>query len=194
MDGVNASLIKKCQQSDEQSLFALYGVCYPMMKGIAKRYVFDRECHGEVVNIGFVKIVKGLDKFDFSMPFMPWAATVMIRVAIDHVRKVMRQKAKQPIDYMDDLSPVNHKISVHNLADMNFDADALLSLLDTLPLQTKTVFNLFAIDGYSHAEIAERLDISAGTSKWHVSKARQKLQSALLDTMNKKEINYEPSN
>jgi len=194
MVGVSASLIMKCQQSDEQSLFVLYRLCYPMMKGITKRYVFDRECYGEVINLGFVKIVKGLDKYNSDMPFMPWAATVMIRVAIDHVRKVMRQKVKQPIDYMEDLSPVNHKLSVQNLADMNFDADALLTLLDTLPLQTKTVFNLFAIDGYSHAEIAKRLEISTGTSKWHVSKARQKLQSALLDTMNKKEMNYEPSN
>lgn len=193
MVGVNASLIKKCQQNDEQSLFVLYRQCYPMMRGITMRYVFDKSSYGEVVNLGFVKLVKGLDKYDIEKPFMPWATTVMIRVAIDHVRKVMRQKVQQPIDYMDDLSPVNHKLSVQNMADLNFDAAELLSMLNTLPLQTKTVFNLFAIDGYSHAEIAEKLQISVGTSKWHVSKARQKMQTALLDK-NKIELNYEPSN
>jgi len=192
MKGVDASLINLCIKRDERALYTLYRHCYPMMKGIALRYIFDKSLVGEVVNTGFLKIVNGLDKYDTRQPFGPWAVTIMIRVALDQVRKIMRSNGRKT-DLCEDMSILNGAGVSLNRADLDYDAEDLLSMLDLLPDQTRVVFNLFAIDGYSHKEIAERLGISDGTSKWHVSKARERLQKEIKVRMNQKKSDYEPS-
>lgn len=192
MSGINASLIKQCKVGDERALYQLYRHCYPMMKGICWRYIFDKDSVSGVVNASFLKIVKGLDSYDAQKPFMPWATTIVIRVALDHVRKVMRSTERQT-DYVEDIATINGHSSIANLADQQFDAEELYMLLKCLPDRTRVVFNLFAIDGFSHQEISEKLNISTGTSKWHVSKAREQLQRELLNKMNKNKSDYEPS-
>lgn len=163
-----------------------------MMKGVALRYVFDRSNCDDVINVGFLKIVNGLDKYDNTKEFMPWAKTVMIRVALDYVRKTMRSN-QRVTDYSDDLSQLNGISASYNTADLRFDADELLDMLHQLPDRTRVVFSLFAIDGYSHKEISQRLEMSEGTSKWHVSKARESLQETINQRNCKNRGNYEPS-
>src|SRR5690606_23485143 len=75
----------------------------------------------------------------------------------------------------------NHNASAVNDHLREIEAEAFERMLQSLPPMSRNVFNLFAIDGYSHAEIAEMLTISTGTSKWHVSNARQLLQKALIE-------------
>ncbi len=192
MVGVDATLINLCLKKDERALYKLYRHCYPMMKGIALRYVFDRERVGEVVNSGYLKIVQGLEKYDQNQPFRPWATTIMVRVALDYVRSVMRNFSRH-VDLYEDISQVNGQNYASNDAELAFEADELLSMLFELPDQTRMVFNLFAIEGYSHKEISKMLDISDGTSKWHVSKARVLLQDKVKSKMTKKSSDYEPS-
>jgi len=163
-----------------------------MMKGVSIRYVFDKSNVDDVINMGFLKIVVGLSKYDNNKAFMPWASTVMIRVALDHVRKTMRS-IDRSIDLYEDMGQLKSQPIDYNNADLQLEAEELLAMLDYLPPQTKLVFNLYAIDGYSHQEIADQLDISTGTSKWHVSKARERLQKRVNDRLNKKKKNYEPS-
>ena len=192
MTGINASLIEKCKEGDERALYQLYRHCYPMMKGICWRYIFDKSSISSVVNTSFLKIARGLKKYDPNQPFTPWASTIVIRVALDHVRKVMRGSDRQT-DYIDDFRSLNGQGITSNLAELEFEAEELYLLLERLPDRTRVVFNLFAIDGFSHQEISERLGISTGTSKWHVSKAREQLQSEILNNMNKNKSDYEPS-
>ena len=192
MAGLDASLIAQCKSGDERALYQLYRHCYPMMKGICWRYIFNKDEVSAVVNKSFLKIVNGLDKYDENKAFEPWASTIIIRVALDHIRKVMRSTDKMT-DYVDDFSAINGLGTTVNIAEQRFDAEELLEMLRGLPKRTKIVFNLFAIDGYSHQEIGDQLDISVGTSKWHVSKARELLQKAILDKMNKSKTDYEPS-
>lgn len=192
MSGVDTSLIKRCIKRNESALYTLYRHCYPMMNGIAMRYVFDNQRRGEVVNNGFLKIVNGLSKYDPSQPFNPWASTVMIRVALDYVRKEMRSSFHQT-DLYEDMSTLNGQKLAYNEADQAFDSEELLIMLANLPEQMRVVFNLFAIEGFSHKEIGVQLDISEGTSKWYVSKAREQLKAELLSKMKKKRSDYEPS-
>jgi len=72
-----------------------------------------------------------------------------------------------------------------NVADLNFDAEELGNMIKRLPPVSQKVFNLFAIDGYSHKEIGIMMDISDGTSKWHLSFARKKLRELIEVTMGK---------
>ena len=78
----------------------------------------------------------------------------------------------------DDFDSVEHDID-WNVGEQKLDADELFEILKSLPPMTEKIFNLFAIDGYKHKEIAELLAISEGTSKWHVSDARKKLKAVL---------------
>ncbi len=192
MQEVDSSLIEQCQKRDERALSLLYRHCYSMMKGIAMRYLFDKSYCEDVVNAGFLKIVNGLDKYDRGQPFKPWASTIMIRVALDHIRKIMRGTDRRT-DLYEDMATVDKQSHAMNIADQQFDAEELLGLLEVLPPQTKVVFNMFAIDGYSHKEIADQLSISQGTSKWHVSKARERLQKDMMNIQLKNKENYEPS-
>ena len=182
MTGIDAKLIKRCIASDEKALHLLYSECYSLMKGIALRYVYDQNDISDVVNRGFVKIVKGLKSYNPAQEFSPWAATVMIHESLDYVRKIMRQKPKQ-LQLKKDLTYLARTAVEWNAADRQFDAEHLINALNQLPPKTRTVFNLFAIDGYSHDEIAKQLKISAGTSKWHVSYAREKLKKMLAGKM-----------
>lgn len=191
MKGVTASLIEKCRKRDEISLSQFYRHCYPLMKGICMRYIYDKSRVSEVINSGFLKVVNGLDRFDHSKPIEPWVATIMIRTSLDEVRKIMRSTTSKT-DLYEDMSVLNGQSLTYNLADLDFDAEELLSMLQGLPAKTKMVFNLFAIDGFSHKEISDTLNISTGTSKWHVSKARELLQKALLEHK-KNKSDYEPS-
>ncbi len=178
MDGINATLIEKCKRSDERALYTLYRQCYSMMKGITHRYVYNREDLQGVMNSGFVKIVKNLDKYDEQQAFGPWATTIMIHESLDYVRRTMRKKAKEE-KYQREMLTRTDQNHEWNVADRSFDAQYLIQMLDLLPPQTRTVFNLFAIEGYKHSEISNQLGISEGTSKWHVSEARKTLQKAL---------------
>ncbi|MFT4565427.1 MAG: RNA polymerase sigma factor (sigma-70 family) [Saprospiraceae bacterium] len=184
MTGINANLIKRCIASDEKALYILYSECYSLMKGIALRYVYDQNDISDVVNRGFVKIVRGLKSYDVNQEFSPWAATVMIHESLDYVRKIMRQQPKQ-LQLKKDLMHQASTSFEWNAADRQFDAEHLLKALNQLPPKTRTVFNLFAIDGYSHDEISKKLKISEGTSKWHVSNAREKLKKMLASKMTK---------
>ena len=192
MKGIDASLLEKCRRKDEQSLYVLYKHCYPVMKGIAMRYVFDRDRIGEVVNSGFLKIVNGLERYDERQLFRPWISTIMIRISIDYVRKHMRSTASHT-DLHEDMTAIERIGKSYNLADLYFDSEELLQMLDDLPEQTRLAFTLYAIEGYSHKEVGEELNISDGTSKWHVSRARQLLQKQIQLKMNKKRSDYEPS-
>jgi RNA polymerase sigma-70 factor (ECF subfamily) len=144
------------------------------------RYSKDKDTASESLNIGFLKILKNLTSYKASIPFKSWIRRVMVNTLIDEYRKIKREKEKIMYvnEYYDspDFSEVNEALSRLNY-------QQLLSQINLLPEATKKVFNLFAIDGYSHKEIGEMLMISEGTSKWHVNAARQKLKEYIENSV-----------
>ncbi len=178
---VDEKLIERCKSSDERAYYMLYEECYSLMKSISLRYIQDPAEVPVVMNQGFLKVLKSLSKYDTSKPFKAWVGRIVINTAIDYLRKKKRDRKYQAIDPQEFQSFQGNGQTSWNHADQNFDADELLNLLHRLPDKTAQVFNLFAIDGYSHDEIAQMLGISTGTSKWHVSKAREMLRKLLQD-------------
>ena len=144
------------------------------------RYSKDKDTASESLNLGFLKILKNLTSYKSSIPFKSWIRRVMVNTLIDEYRKNKREKEKIMYvnEYYDspDFSEVNEALSRLNY-------QQLLSQINLLPEATKKVFNLFAIDGYSHKEIGEMLMISEGTSKWHVNAARQKLKEYIENSV-----------
>jgi RNA polymerase sigma factor (sigma-70 family) len=173
---VPQSLIDRCIRQERRAQSELYHALYGMLMGICARYQHDRQEAMALLNQGFLKILTHLGKRDASVPFEPWARRVMINTVIDAFRKDRERQAMEGREMPEE--PAN--VAVANAYLEHMEAEDFALLLERVPTMSRNVFNLFAVDGYSHAEIAAQLGISEGTSKWHVAHARSILQKALI--------------
>ncbi|WP_342332810.1 sigma-70 family RNA polymerase sigma factor [Pedobacter sp. FW305-3-2-15-E-R2A2] len=165
-------IIKGCIRKDRSSQYLLYKELYSYCMGICKRYAVNDADAAEVLNNAFLKAFNHIEKYDPSKPFKAWMAKITANTAIDHYRMKLR------FSDHDDISEHGHIGQGAAVYDQ-LAYDDLLSLIQTLSPAYRIVFNLYAIDGYSHEEIAEILNISTGTSKSNLFRARQKLQEML---------------
>jgi len=144
------------------------------------RYARDKDSASEALNMGYLKILNNLQTYKPEIPFKAWIRRIMVNTLIDEYRKNKREKEKvlYVADYYDssDFSEVNEALG-------RMDYKHLLEQINILPEATKKVFNLYAIDGFSHKEIGVLLEISEGTSKWHVNAARQKLKEYIENSV-----------
>ena len=177
---IQPQLIDLCIKRDRRAEYELYKLTYSYLMSICMRYSKDKDAASESLNIGFLKILKNLSTYKSHIPFKSWIRRVMVNTLIDEYRKNKREKEKISYvqDYFDssDFSDVNEALSRLNY-------QQIISHINLLPEATKKVFNLFAIDGYSHKEIGEMLRISEGTSKWHLNAARQKLKEIIENSV-----------
>ncbi|MEO6149962.1 MAG: RNA polymerase sigma factor [Mucilaginibacter sp.] len=166
-------LISGCLQQDRNSQKRLYKLYYGYAMAICLRYTGNRDEAAEVMNQGFFKVFKYLHKYDEGRPFKIWMGRIMTNTAIDHYRSTIK------MGYTEDLDKAEH-LSDMELPDRRLNYNDLLAMVQRLPKAYRLVFNLFAIEGYSHDEIAGMLQISAGASKSNLHKARQKLKQMIL--------------
>lgn len=167
-------LIGGCIKQDRKAQKMLYKAFYGFSMGICLRYTGNRDEAAEVMNQGFFKVFTRIDSYDREKPFKAWLGKIMVNTSIDFYR------ANLKMAYTDDLEKAEH-VSDGILADRNLRYDDLLAMVQKLPNAYRTVFNLFAIEGYSHEEIADMLHINTGTSKSNLHKARQKLKQMIYD-------------
>jgi RNA polymerase sigma-70 factor (ECF subfamily) len=167
-------LIAGCLRNDRRSQQALYQQYCGALLSVCLSYAKDEETAVEVLQDGFLKIFQQMHTFNCEKSALyTWMRTVMVRTAID----ALRRGARQP-------GAVELKEEVH---DPVIDAEAvermsareILHLLNGLPPTTRAVFQLYVQEGYNHREIGEQLQISEGTSKWHLSEARKYLSNSL---------------
>ncbi|MGV9012984.1 MAG: RNA polymerase sigma factor [Flavobacteriales bacterium] len=172
---IRESLLADCIRKNPRAEHELYKTLYPMMMSICSRYEHNRQDASARMNEGFLKVLMNLNKRRPEVPIELWARRIMINTVIDNFRKERERKAHETMD-----APVSeHAGAEVNDYLRNMEAEAFAALLQRVPEMSRKVFNLFAIDGFSHAEIAGMLGIREGTSKWHVSHARQTLQQAI---------------
>lgn len=176
------ALLAGCRQANRPMQQQLYGLYYGYALSICLRYTRQRDEALEVVNDGFLKAFRDIGRFDadryeLSSSFRGWLKKIMIRTAIDAFRA--NEKHQQQQDLAD--LPAEPSDSAQTPLD-TLAYDDLLRLVQQLPPAYRAVFNLFAIDGYSHDEIARHLGTTTGTSKSNLSKARVYLQHLLKKT------------
>jgi len=184
---VDRQLIKDVARGDRRAQFQLYKRGYSVLMGVCMRYKKNEEDAAAVLNQGFLKILNNINKYREEVPFEAWIRRIMINTVIDEFRK--NRKVHELMETTD-FSEQNKFTDYvdYNTADKIFDAEQLEAIIKMLPPVSQKVFNLFAIDGYSHKEIAEMLDISDGTSKWHLSFARKKIKEIIQSTINKSKV------
>jgi RNA polymerase sigma factor (sigma-70 family) len=139
---------------------------------IAMRYAIDEHEAADIMSHAFVKMFRSISSFDATKGnFHGWLKRIVINESLDHIKQ--RSKfSHQEIETAEEPSITNAVIE-------KTDAAAIMELIKQLPPATHAVFVLYAIDGFAHKEIAAQLNISEGTSKWHLSEARKTLQQKL---------------
>ena len=184
-------LLEGCQNNNRKSQHQLYLLCFSFMMGVCQRYAGNRDDARALVNSSFLKILQNLNLYRNDIPFEVWVRTILIRTAIDEFRK--NKNYRQWVQQQEDLPAATILGSSElNAAEHKLDTEYIEQCMNRLPPVSRQVFNLFAIDGYPHKEIAALLGISEGTTKWHVNFARQKLKEMILELLkNEAAIVYE---
>jgi RNA polymerase sigma-70 factor (ECF subfamily) len=167
-------LIKGCVKENKDSQYALYQKYAGKMMGICLRYAPNRMEAEDILQESFIKIFDNIAKFRNEGSFEGWMKRIVVRVALRHYQK----KVQNRIDFHDDIEEKDHVVFMPKAID-NFNEKDLMTLINTLPQGYRLVFNLYAIEGYSHTEIGEMLNIGESTSRSQLNKARKWLQAKL---------------
>ncbi|MBR9855620.1 MAG: RNA polymerase sigma factor [Algicola sp.] len=165
-------LIKKSIKGDPQAQKLLYEKFSPKMLGVCRQYIKDLHFAEDVMVHGFVKVFNHLNSYEHRGSFEGWVRAIMVRESISYLRK------KQFVVYDDD-AVVAEGEAPASISEGLLDVEYVQHLIDGLPEGYKAVFLLYVIEGYGHKEIAEMLDITEGTSKSQLFKARKMLQENL---------------
>ena len=170
-------IVKKCVKGDRKAQHELYEIFYSKMMGVCYRYTNNAEDARDILQDGFVKVYSNLKKYNFKGSLEGWIRRIMVNTAIDHFRKTKNVFLVNDDDgYILENSKVESSDSIYS----QFGESVIMDAIQSLSPAYKTVFNLNVIEGYQHKEIAEKLNISEGTSKSNLAKAKQNLKKILL--------------
>jgi len=172
LDNEEEGLIQACVRRERWAQKALYETYYSQMMGVCLRYANDEEEALDILHEGFIKVFRHIKKYQPGTSLTAWVRRIMVNTSIDYYRKNMRRRTED-IEQAYDLSST--------------DADAIsqcsereiLAAIQELTPAYRAVFNLYIIEGYSHREIADMLDITESTSRSNLVKARLKLKEML---------------
>ncbi len=178
-------LIEGCCKGDKLAQRNLYEIYSRKMFGVCLRYCNNREEAEEVLQEGLLKVFNKIGDFKKEGPLESWIKKIIINTALDLYR---RNKNRQlETEWQENINE-----SVEPLIELK--AKELLQIIQTLPIGFRTVFNLYAIEGYNHAEIGNLLSISEGTSKSQYSRARQHLIKLIEKEKKAGDVISEPVN
>ncbi len=164
---------EKCKSRDRQAQSELYKIFAPKMYAICLRYSRDQDEANDILQNGFIKVFNKCELFEGKGSLEGWIRRVMVNTAIENHRK-----NKVKFISTDELSGHDMVLSSpSSLTNLNYKD--LLELIKKLPIGYRTVFNLYAIEGYNHKEIGEMLEISEGSSKSQLSRARSWLKDRI---------------
>lgn len=165
-------LVTGCRKGERLAQKVLYERYFGKMLGIAMRYTKQQEEAVEILNAAFLKVFTALDNYQDNNNLAGWIAKIVFNCSIDHVRRHTKYRKVMDFEIEHDAPVVNESIN-------NLNAEDLYKLIQQLPNASKTVFCLYVVDGYKHKEIGDMLNITVGTSKWHLANARKELQNLI---------------
>lgn len=166
-------IIAGCLRGEVKMQRALYEKYKVPMFRLCLRYAKDRMEAEDMLQEGFIMVFKDLKQFRSTGALGAWMRRLMVNVALQHIRK---RKRLFPVV---DLENAAEKVSEVENVLSTLNAKVLTMLVQKLPGGYRAVFNMYVIEGYSHKEIAEKLEISVGTSKSQLSKAKAMLRNKI---------------
>jgi RNA polymerase sigma-70 factor (ECF subfamily) len=173
-------IIKGCKKEKRYYQELLYRRFAPTMYGVCMSYAKNREQAGDILHDAFLKIFRNIKSYNNTGSFEGWIRRIVTNTAIDHMRKKNKDLSlitDEIPDTSDDEAPKKPGMSMKEL----------LEQISRLPEGARVVFNLYTLEGMNHYEIAEKLNISVGTSKSQFSRAKKMLQIWLNEIINKRD-------
>lgn len=174
----DVELIEGCKRQDRQAQKCLYDQYASKFYALCCRYIKDKMEAEDVLITAFTKILNRIDQYTGEGNFEGWMRKVVVNEALSYLRKNKNMYLETDIsaaDYEPDYDKLENQL----------EAEDLLKMIESLPTGYRIVFNLYAIEGYSHKEIGDQLGISENTSKSQLSRARAALQKCLMESEQK---------
>ncbi len=172
LSNIETDLIAACVAKESWAQQKLYEQHYPKLMAICLRYASHQDEALDILHEGFIKIFKNLDKYQPNTSLLAWMKTVVINTAIDHLRKMAKQRTED-IDLVFSIEADN--VDAHSI----INEKDILKCIQLLTPAYRSVFNLYVLEGYSHKEIGDLLGITESTSRSNLVKARTKLKEML---------------
>ena len=173
-----AELIAQCLKNDALAQKQMYEWLAPRMHALCLRYIADREAARDVLHDGFITLFAKLENYKGEGSFEGWARRIFITTALMYLRKNDILKHADQLEEASQLVPYEAGIIER------MDAKVLMDLVQQMPAGFRTVFNMYAIEGYTHKEIADALGITETTSRTQLSRARIWLQNKIKEREN----------
>jgi len=175
------SLIDACLRNNRKSQQLVFRTFYGKMMAVCRRYTSDDDQAKDIVQDGFIKVFKNLERFNYQGSFEGWIRRIMVNTAIDFTRKQkssnqLSNETKPIEDYGDIAIEDEEEIP----EEFQLEVSDIKKGMSELSTAYRNVFNLYVFENYSHQEIAEELNISVGTSKSNLAKARANMKKILL--------------
>ena len=169
-------ILQGCIKGDRRFQQMLYNLLSGKMFSVCMRYANDYSTAQDLLQEGFVKVYKNIDKFRGEGSFEGWVRRIFVNTAIEHFRKQVNLYALHD-------SEVKYYEFYDNNALENLKHEDITKMIQKLSDGYRTVFNLYVVEGYSHKEIGDMMGISEGTSKSQLARARYLLQKMIADTV-----------
>ena len=170
---LSEKLLKGISSGNRKSQELLYKQFYSYGMSICLRYAANREESLEILNDGYLKVFQYIDQYDPQRPFTHWFRRILINGAINYFKKNLNDSQIVGLENILEIPDIRTN------ALSNLKYNDIIQLIQALPIKYRTVFNLYAIEGYDHQEISDLLGISVGTSKSNLHRARLKLRNML---------------
>jgi len=164
-------LIQGCIRNERSAQEKLYRLFYPKMMALVKRYIDDEMQAEEIMNNGYLRAFQKIKQYNFQGSFEGWLRKIVFHAVADYVKQNTRYSEKVLLVEKDELVHKDHADKLYY--------DQLIQLVQALPGATRTVFNMYVMEGFTHKEIGTMLGISEGTSKWHLSEGRRVLKERI---------------
>ena len=177
--------LAKARNGDSRAQQKIYSTYKGLWFSICLRYMNERDDALDSLQNGLVKVYSNLNQFDDSKgSFKSWSAKIMVNECIMYQRKYWKLKERDNVDL--ELVDNSYELDVFS----SLGVQELTKIIQTLPVGYRLVFNMYAIEGYNHREISDKLDISVGTSKSQLFKAKKLLQSKLTAQNKIEEVKF----
>jgi RNA polymerase sigma-70 factor (ECF subfamily) len=167
------ALVEKCMEGDVRAQRMLFEKFAPKMLGVCMRYAKNTQQAEDVLQDGFVKVFTKLSHYSGNGSLEGWVRRIIVNTALDDIRRNIKFQNNVPVE------DVEYKLDLDGHIIDSLAADDLLEIINDMPDGYRVVFNMFAIEGYSHKDIAMQLNISENTSKSQYSRARAYLKTKL---------------
>lgn len=175
---IDDKLIKAIKKKDSRTILNLYKFTYSKIMSVTVRYYVNKEDQITIVNNSFMKVIGNIEKFEPATSYFAWVNRIVYNEIISVHRKEKKYKQLFNFEAFDSASDKYHDSDSFNTE--KIELNELLKMITELPKATRIVFDMYAIEGdYTYKEVADFLEVSTETVKWHLKKARNLLKGMI---------------